>query len=297
MIIDQQAELRTAQERLFPSRGLRWHSLKPFGAVLVARDNSDCDVQAILSELQPRLLREKVILVRGFGDRLGLEEVATSLGEVAMQDGKPNLYDVVEQAAGSADGVLTTGRVPLHWDGFWTDDDPHFQVFKCLVAPRPGYGGETLFANTSTIYQSAPEKRRELWDQQVFVYCPPTRDRGEQSLAKTVFGQTRAYPLTAVHPLTGQPVLRFRENDQDVGRTLDRFGMSDWRGSSRLASVYFDLLDRLYSPKHCLTVAWQTGDLVLTDNLTLLHGRKPYSGARRLNRLLVRSRPSSDGGR
>lgn len=263
--------------------------IHPFGLLINAK-NLGGDYQLLLAELVKLILKSKIIVLRNFsGDLL---TIAQSLGDVLVDtDGKPSVLDVKEIPGGSVDGVLGSGRVPLHWDGYWSDSTPDFQIFQCVEAPRPGYGGESLFVDTTEILKSALESHYQLWEQRVFVYPFPTRDRTQEGLLNLLQGPTRRYRLIDKHPHTGEKVMRFRENDFDTFDQMDKFGLSDWNLTGRaLSSCYFEILDELYSPKNCLKHAWKPGDIVITDNQALLHGRTPYFGHRRLHRLMANMR-------
>ena len=275
-----------------PETSLPWRSMRPFGQLLAAPRRRAADLRmAILGDLKERFLATGFLVLRGYADVLELREVAEALRGIFHTDreGKPDVYDVLHREAGSNDFVKTKERVALHWDGFWCDFDAHVQVFQCLVAPRPGYGGESVFAHTTRVYNSAAAGIRADWEQRLFVYRRSCQERTPEALRERLFGETRTYPLVARHPASGAPILRLRENDRDVeDREMDVFGLGDWRpGKQNLEKVYFDLLRRLYAPRNCLVHSWQEGDFVLSDNQTMLHGRKPYAGERRLNRMLV----------
>jgi len=50
-----------------------------------------------------------------------------------------------------------------------------------------------------------------------------------------------------------------------------------------------DLRKRLYDPAACLAHTWKPGDVVMTDNHALLHGRRAYTdpGRRHLRRVNI----------
>lgn len=282
-----------SQRRPTPKTALpSWRDMRPFGRMLTAPARRAGDQRAeILDGLKAQFLAAGFLVLRGYSGVLDLREVAEALGGIFHTDGegKPDVYDVLYTQQGSTDFVKTKERVALHWDGFWCDFEAHVQVFQCLAAPRPGYGGESVFAHTTRVYRSASASLRADWDQRLFVYRRSCQHRTQEELLERLFGETRTYPLVGRHPLNGDTILRLRENDRDVEcREMDPFGLGDWRpGRQNLAGVYFDLLQRLYSPRNCLYHGWQEGDIVLSDNQTMLHGRLPFSGERRLNRMLV----------
>ena len=40
-----------------------------------------------------------------------------------------------------------------------------------------------------------------------------------------------------------------------------------------------DLRTRLHDPRHCYEHAWRTGDIVIAENHSLLHGRNAFRGS------------------
>ena len=62
------------------------------------------------------------------------------------------------------------------------------------------------------------------------------------------------------------------------------------------AGLINELRQALYSKENFYAHAWQTGDMVLSDNYTLLHGRESFTSnaPRHLRRAQVLGRPSLD---
>jgi L-tyrosine isonitrile desaturase/decarboxylase len=63
--------------------------------------------------------------------------------------------------------------------------------------------------------------------------------------------------------------------------------------AAETVAVERSLREVLYDPRHLLAVSWQTGDVVVADNYSLLHGREPFiSGTpRHLRRVHVLGSP------
>ena len=53
-------------------------------------------------------------------------------------------------------------------------------------------------------------------------------------------------------------------------------------------AIYNELVSRCYSAENQLSIKWNKGDIVITDNDRLLHGRKAFTGDRKLLRVLFR---------
>ena len=60
--------------------------------------------------------------------------------------------------------------------------------------------------------------------------------------------------------------------------------------------LHLSLKQALYSPSNFYAHEWQTGDVVIADNFSLLHGREEFvsKSPRHLRRVQVLSNPSFD---
>ena len=131
-------------------------------------------------------------------------------------------------------------------------------------------GGETLFCDTTLLLANASAEMRELWERVVITY----------STEKVVhYGGTFTSPMVVQHPLNGRPVLRYAEPVVDLNpvelviQRLDGMDQHEFIAGMR---------QRLNDVRCCYSHAWATGDLVIADNYTLLHGRRAFaSGVQR----------------
>lgn len=135
------------------------------------------------------------------------------------------------------------GEVPLHWDGLYQSHVPEFQVLQCVSMDGPAL--RTTFCHTTTLLLAQPPATVDRWRRTVVSYPGPVTARS---------------PLVASHPVSGDPTLRYVENADLADAELDR-ALSD--------------------PRFIYTHTWQPGDLVISDNLALLHGRESFSPASR----------------
>ena len=157
------------------------------------------------------------------------------------------------------DNYLYTEReVPLHWDGAFLGVIPRWLVFQCVAAPPPGAGGETTFSDTTRVLARASAEQRERWARARFRY----------TTAKVAhYGGSFSSPVICAHPTLGFTVIRFAEPVFDLNPVnVEQIAGDDCS----------DLAPALYAPTALLALAWADGDLVLADNHTLLHGRRPF---------------------
>jgi alpha-ketoglutarate-dependent taurine dioxygenase len=104
-------------------------------------------------------------------------------------------------------------------------------------------------------------------------------------------------PATAIHPRTGQEVW-FNQADQFHPSTLPRpvyesiaalYGTQEEELPQTACfgdgtPIELDMLEsiRQATAAHMVLFPWQSGDLVLIDNMLLAHGRMPFKGPRRI---------------
>ena len=128
-----------------------------------------------------------------------------------------------------------------------------------------GSGGETLFCDTTRLLAYASTEVKELWKQIEITY----------ETEKIVhYGGTFTSPMMVQHPLNGRDVLRYAEPVVDLNpvrlviQGLDAMDEEQFIEDMRL---------RLDDQRCCYSHSWVTGDLVIADNYTLLHGRRAFT--------------------
>jgi len=172
-----------------------------------------------------------------------------------------------------ADNYLYTDHpVPLHWDGAFADEVPHWLVFRCVRAPAAG--GETTFVHTPRVLAAATHDQRPRRGATRVRY---TTEK------KAHYGGTFTEAVVGGHATEGTPVLRYAEPVDDLNPVS---ATPDGPDAHRL---HAELRDVLCGPDVLLEHAWRDGDLVIADNHALLHGRRAYdaSGPRHLLRVNI----------
>jgi alpha-ketoglutarate-dependent taurine dioxygenase len=111
------------------------------------------------------------------------------------------------------------------------------------------------------------------------------------------YDSTAVSPVVAAHPVTGEPVIRYNEpvapDDEFINHPdLEFTGIP----AERLGEFHRGLGEALRAPEHVYTHRWRTGDLVVADNYTLLHGREAFvsRAPRHLRRVHVLGEPALD---
>ncbi|MCP3797664.1 TauD/TfdA family dioxygenase [Allokutzneria sp. A3M-2-11 16] len=234
------------------------------------------------------LAREHHILVlRGFRDFTNAEDLTAwcgTLGEVMMWPFGAVL-ELVETDA-PTDHIFDHSYVPLHWDGMYKPMIPEFQVFQCVSAPGAGNGGRTTFSDSSAVLASADPATVERWRDITVTY---------RIQNKVHYGGKAVSPLVVPHPTTGVPTMRYNEPPlADDSAFLNRPSHSfDGVASEDVHALLEELQKALYDPRHYYAHNWVDGDLVITDNYTLLHGREAFThrAPRHLRRVHVLGDP------
>jgi alpha-ketoglutarate-dependent taurine dioxygenase/4-hydroxybenzoate polyprenyltransferase len=241
--------------------------MRPFGLVVTFAPGTPWEA-VDAAWLAARAEEARVVVLRGLAppDRLAFCLGARRLGPLlAWPFGAVNELKVVDD---TPNYLYTDRAVPLHWDGAFVGTPPRFLVFRCLVAPPPGAGGETLFVDTTRVWDRAPPEVRRRWRFWRFRYSTEARAH---------YGGTFEAPLVDHHPRTGQVVLRFAEPVDDKNPVrVDPIGLSPPEAAAALG----ELEEALHDPAVSLALAWRADDIVVADNLTLLHGRHPFVGSR-----------------
>lgn len=246
-------------------------ALEPFGARVDARPGAGT-VGALPPAALRALVREhRLLLLRGFDvpdDPAALAAWCRSWGEVMTWP----FGDVLElrEADEPTDHIFDSSCVPLHWDGMYKPFVPEFQVFHCVRAPGPGDGGRTTFCDTVGLLEAASPGQLDLWRRTTVTY----------RIQNVVhYGGRAVSPLIVPHPRTGAPTLRFNqpppEDEPDfLNRPAHEF---DGVEAARVPELLAGLDEALHDPRFFQGHSWRDGDLVVTDNHALLHGRERFT--------------------
>jgi alpha-ketoglutarate-dependent taurine dioxygenase len=262
--------------------------ISPFGVLL--RPAAGAEVTDLPIDDLRRLAREHhVVVLRGSGRVLTWDELAAYAerwGSIFHWNGKP-IVDV-EADDKPKDHVLSTTRVSFHWDSMYMDQVAEFQIFHSVRAVPSEQGGRTLFTDTTRVLEDASEATRAAWESLTLSYWTEK--------ASHYGGTSPTSPLVVPHPDRGFPTMRYLEPVPDPvypnRPTVTFHDTSD----ERRAELEQELKDTLYDPRHCYAHSWQTGDILIADNYTLLHAREafPAESKRLLRRVHILGDPPLD---
>lgn len=258
----------------------------PFG-LMIEPENKRKNIESLnVHELRDFVRQESIVTLRGFESFQNSNEFSTyceEFGEVSVWPfGK--VLELVEQN-NPADHIFDHSYVPMHWDGMYRTQVPEFQIFHCVSAPQLDQGGRTTFSHTPLAIAHTETATRRLWEKATITY----KRKMEFYDSKTVA------PIIDKHPEKGFPVIRYCEPPFEGDENFVNHSEFEYEGIScgEIKLLHSTLRDALYNPKNFYAHTWQTGDVVITNNYTLLHGREAFTSgaARHLRRVHVLGSP------
>jgi alpha-ketoglutarate-dependent taurine dioxygenase len=207
--------------------------------------------------------------------------------------------------------------ITLHNENSYNAEWPGVILFLCQQAALSG--GETPIADSRQVYSSIPVATRSLFESKGITYV---RNYGKLGLSwvetfqTTNKGEVESYctrhaiewkwthdgglqtrqtlPAVRTHPITGEPVwfnqahLFHVSNLGTKGSYLLKALGSNGvprnalfgDGSEIPASLLHDI--RAIYEAHAIPLDWRVNDLAILDNMLWAHGRRPFSGERRV---------------
>jgi alpha-ketoglutarate-dependent taurine dioxygenase len=263
--------------------------VEPFGLLVEPNYPSDNVLSLDVEELRELFHREHLIVLRGFRTFDTAEDFSNycaKWGEISIWPfGK--VLELIEHDR-PEDHIFDSNYVPLHWDGMYRPQIPEYQMFHCVQAPLAGKGGRTTFSNTVLALKNAPNQVRALWDKVTGVY----QRKMEFYNSKTVS------PIVTRHPRKDYSVIRYNEPPAEEKGNFLNPPILEFHGLTKdeLEEFHRSLKESLYAPAHFYAHEWHSGDIVIADNFTLLHGREAFESRspRHLRRVHVLSSPPLD---
>jgi alpha-ketoglutarate-dependent sulfate ester dioxygenase len=253
------------------------------GAEISGVDTADTLSDDAVTQIRQALLDHKVVFLRqqsldyasqvAFAERLG----PLTLGHptLASPPDQPLLEEIDSHKGGRAN----------HWhtDVTFVDRPPAFTLLRAVVIPQ--VGGDTIWANTVTAYQSLPADLRDLADRLRIVHTndydyaavygrgervDPALEAAQQEFISTVY--ETEHPAVRVHPETAERSLVLG----GFARTVLGFSPQASRDLIRILQEY------VTRPEQTVRWRWRAGDLAIWDNRATQHyAIFDYDGAHR----------------
>jgi taurine dioxygenase len=196
------------------------------------------------------------------------------------------ISNVVED--GKPIGNLGDGEAVWHADMTYVDVPPKAAMLHSLEVPPPEAGGNTYFANMFAAYETLPADLKKATDGRVAVHDASTNSagmlrKGYQTVTDVRQTVGAHHPLVRTEPTTGRKALF-------LGRRPNAYVMGLEVADSEA------LLDALWAhatqPRFAMCHEWQVGDLLMWNNLSVLHRRDPFDPKTR--RVMHRSQIKGD---
>jgi alpha-ketoglutarate-dependent taurine dioxygenase len=224
-----------------------------------------------VAQIRQALLDHKVVFLRGQSlDYQRQVAFAERLGPLTL--GHPTLSSPPDQPfLEEIDSRKGTRANHWHTDVTFVDRPPAFTLLHAVVIPP--VGGDTLWANTATAYQSLPAELRDLADRLRIVHTNDydyaavayREERDDviramrQEFVSTVY--ETEHPAVRVHPETEERSLVLG----GFARTVAGFSPQASRDLIRILQEYAT------RPEQTVRWQWQVDDLAIWDNRATQH--------------------------
>ena len=176
-------------------------------------------------------------------------------------------------------GALPDGEVYFHSDQCYVERPAMATMLYAMEIPSKG--GDTLFANMYTAYDTLSEALKQKLDglvaENVYDYEASGTTRG----SKIKEGVKHfAHPVFRTHPVTGRKALYVNRlmTDHIVGLPL-----------AESNDILHFLFEHAEKPEFTYAHKWRVGDLLLWDNRCTLHARSDFDASerRKMRRITV----------
>ena len=174
-------------------------------------------------------------------------------------------------------GNLGDGEAVWHADMTYVDVPPKAALLHALEVPPPEAGGNTYFANMFAAYEALPPELKRAAKGKIAVHDASRNSAGMLRKGYSEVTDIRQtvgahHPLVRTDPKTGRRALFLgrRPNAYVLGLTVPESE---------------DLLDALWDhatqPRFAMCHEWRIGDLLMWNNLSVLHRREPFDSKTR----------------
>ncbi|WP_242903419.1 TauD/TfdA dioxygenase family protein [Actinomadura terrae] len=247
------------------------------GAEITGVDASRPLEAEVVASVRAALLRHKLIVLRDQElDYDSQVAFARRLGDLTL--GHP-IYDAPKGRPALREMDSRQGTRANHWhtDLTFIERPPAFALLHSKIIPP--VGGDTIWANTASAYQSLPQELRDLADRLRIVHSNDSDYTDDTVAARGDYISVRyeaEHPAVRVHPETGERSLLLGGFARSVVGLPPQAG----RDLIRVLQEY------VTKPEQTVRWKWRVGDLVIWDNQATMHyaiydyGDEPRRGER-----------------
>lgn len=216
-----------------------------------------------------------------FGENFG--KLKQNLRDYKATKNPAIMYVTNEIKDGELQGALPDGEMYFHADMCYLESPAKASILYGISIPSNG--GNTLFANMNTAFETLPEKLKHAISDKKAIN---SYDPGKSNYASTRFksnyvSETElsfAQPMVFKHPLTGRKALY-------VNRVMTKnvVGLSECESNALLEQLFrHQEQDQFIYSHH-----WTPGDVIMWDNRSTLHARTDFNAKelRKLRRVTI----------
>jgi alpha-ketoglutarate-dependent taurine dioxygenase len=174
-------------------------------------------------------------------------------------------------------GNLGNGEAVWHADMTYVDVPPKAALLHALEVPPPEAGGNTYFVNMFAAYEALPPELKRAAEGKIAVHDASRNSAGMLRKGYSEVTDVRQtvgahHPLVRTDPDTGRRTLFLgrRPNAYVLGLTVPE--------SEALLDT---LWDHATQPRFAMCHEWRIGDLLMWNNLSVLHRRDPFDSKTR----------------
>jgi len=174
-------------------------------------------------------------------------------------------------------GNLGDGEAVWHADMTYVDVPPKAALLHALEVPPAEAGGNTYFANMFAAYEALPPELKRAAEGKIAVHDASRNSAGMLRKGYSEVTDVRQsvgahHPLVRTDPKTGRRALFLgrRPNAYVLGLTVPE--------SEALLDA---LWDHATQPRFAMCHEWRIGDLLMWNNLSVLHRRDPFDSKTR----------------
>jgi len=187
---------------------------------------------------------------------------AESIGEIL--EWEFGLVNELIVDANAKNYLYSNEHVPFHWDGAFYKE-PGILLFHCIKAPDLNSGGETLFTDTTAIYNKYNTFKQNVvksWENISIKY---------KTDKITHYGGEFVKKLINKHPVNNNYILRYAEEVTSEKNPVS----CEISGIDKIYINKFieELKAVIYNDHYCYTHIWENNDILLVDNHRMIHGR------------------------
>ncbi|KAL1914280.1 uncharacterized protein VTP21DRAFT_9061 [Calcarisporiella thermophila] len=235
-------------------------------------------VDVDMKKVRHLALSNSPVIFRGFSmpaDDEIFRKKAVELGDVQIRS-----FEDILEVEENADSIITTTRetVPFNFDGCFkmsknekgkiVSQPPLFQIFHSNF--NAAVGGLTLFSSSKLFLKMLPEG--------ISLEMLSKLEWTSSGSANGDFIDTHhKLPLIVPHPVTGAPVSRFHEpwlQSKTSGKPIDISIVGVNKEKSK--DICEKLTALFYDRRVCYRHQWESGDILISDTMSVHHARAVY---------------------